>query len=157
MNARAAEWICKLLSAGGLVWCAGVSSWIWVTPIRSSGLSTYAWSSSGSGGVASSGVRTVPVEVVHTFADVSGLGAFPLVVPVLLAAFGTWAAWRNKKRALLLATAALLAFCVLAGFTIGGGYLLGGGAMLLALLTALSNPIGKRAPANTSIRHAAPD
>ena len=59
-------------------------------------------------------------------------------IPARAEQYGTWAAWRNKKRALLLATAALLAFCVLAGFTIGGGYLLGGGAMLLALLTAKS-------------------
>jgi hypothetical protein len=46
----------------------------------------------------------------------------------------TWAAWRNKKLVLLLATTALLAFCVLAAFSIGAGYILGGGAMLWALL-----------------------
>jgi hypothetical protein len=91
----------------------------------------------------------VPVEAVQTFADVSSLGAFPLVVPVLLAAFGTWAAWRSKKRALLLATAALLAFCVLAGFSIGGGYLVGGGAMLVGCLF-VSTPNRRMSPVGRS-------
>ena len=79
-------------------------------------------------------MRTVPVEVSHTFAEVSLWGALPLVVPVLLAALAMWAAWRNKRLALLVSTAALLAFCVLAGFSIGRGYVLGGGAMVWALL-----------------------
>jgi hypothetical protein len=134
MNARTSGRISKLLSTAGLVWCVGVSSWIWVTPIRSSGFSTQAWSSAGPAGTVSSGVRTVPVDVSRRFADISLLGAFPLAVPVMLAALATWAAWRNKKLLLLLATAALLAFCVLSGFSIGRGYVLGGGAMLWALL-----------------------
>ena len=133
MNARTSGRISKILSAAGLLWCVGVSGWIWVTPIRSSGFGTQAWSSSSAGSV-SSGVRTVPVEVSRRFADVSLLGAFPLVVPVLLAALATWAAWHNKKLVLLLTTGALLTFCVLAGFSIGGSYLLGGGALLWALL-----------------------
>jgi hypothetical protein len=75
--------------------------------------------------------------VSHRFSDVSRLGAFPLVVPVLLAAAATWAAWRNKRLALSLSTAALLAFCILAGFSVGGGYIVAGAAMLLALLARL--------------------
>jgi hypothetical protein len=134
MNARTSGRISKLLSAAGHLWCVGVSGWIWVTPIRSSGFSTQAWSSSEPSSTFSSGVRTVPVDVSRRFADISLLGAFPLAVPVLLAALATWAAWRNRKLVLLLATVALLAFCVLAAFSIGAGYVLGGGAMLWALL-----------------------
>lgn len=134
MHARVSARISTILAAAGLIWCAGVSIWIWVTPIRSSGFSTLAWSSSDSRGTVSSGEQTVPVEVSRRFSDVSLLGAVPLAVPVLLAAAATWAAWRNKKLALSLSTAALLAFCILAGFSIGGGYIVGGAAMLWALL-----------------------
>jgi hypothetical protein len=134
MNAKTSGRISKLLAAAGLLWCVSVSGWIWVTPIRSSGFSTQAWSSSGSAGTVSSGVRTVPFDVSHRFAEVSGLGAFPLVVPVLLAASATWATWRKNRLGLALATSAFLAFCVLAGFSIGPAYILGGGAMIWALI-----------------------
>ena len=137
MNTRVSARISTILSAAGLLWCAGVSVWIWVTPIRSSGFSMQAWSSSGPAGSVSSGARTIPREVSHRFSEVSRLGVFPLVVPVLLAAAATWAAWRNKRLALSLSTVALLAFCVLAGFSIGQGYIVGGGAMLCALLVRL--------------------
>ena len=129
--------IAKLLSAFGLLWCLGMSVRIWVTPIRSSGVSMQAWSTSSADGTVSSGARPVPVETSRRFADISRWGAVPLVVPVLLAALATWGAWRDKRLALGLSTAALLAFCVLAGFSIGTGYLWGGTAMLWALLIRL--------------------
>lgn len=137
MNAKTSAWIAKLLSAAGLLWCVGVGIVIWVTPIRSTGFGARAWSSSTSGDVSgnvSSGVQTVPVESVRRFADISLFGPLPLIVPVVLAAFGTWAAWRNRRLPLLLATAALLVFCFVTGFSIGRGYVLGGGALLWALL-----------------------
>ena len=88
------------------------------------------------------------MEVSRRFAEVSRLGALPLIVPVLLAALATWAVWYDKKRALLLATAALLVFCVLAGFSIGPGYVPGGGAMLWALLVRFdAEPIKPSVPA----------
>lgn len=137
MKAQNSGRMSKLLSAAGLVWCVSVSGWIWVTPIRSSGFSSQVWSSSGSSGTVSSGVRTVPFDVSHRFADVSALGAFPLIVPVLLAASATWAAWRKSRLGLLLATTLFLAFCVLAGFSVGPAYILGGGAMIWALIVLL--------------------
>ena len=132
MSAR----ISRLLSIAGLLWSAGVGVWIWVTPIRSSGVSTTSWSASGPAGV-SSGVETVPFEDSRRFADNSRLGALPLVVPVVLAAWATWAAWRNSRLSLSLSTGALVAFCILAGFSIGRGYLPAAGAMVWALLVRL--------------------
>ena len=79
----------------------------------------------------------MPVEGSRRFSEVSRLGAFPLVLPVLLAALATWVAWRNRRLALSLATAALLAFCVLTGLSMGWGYLPGAGAMLWALIVCL--------------------
>ena len=95
-------------------------------------------------------MRTVPFEESRRFADISRLGAVPLVVPVLLAALGTWAAWRNRRLALWLSTAALLAYCVLAGFSIGLGYVLGGGAMLWASLVGLDAESEEEPSAPTS-------
>lgn len=126
--------IATALAAAGFAWCVGVSVWIWVTPIRSSGFRTEAWSSWGPDGAVSAGARTVPFAGTHRFSERSLLGPLPLVVPVLLAGCAAWAAWRNRKITLSVATGALLAFCLLAGFSIGRGYIPGGGLMLWALL-----------------------
>jgi hypothetical protein len=74
------------------------------------------------------------------------LGAFPLVVPVLLAASAMWAAWRKHRLGLLLATSAFLAFCLLAGFSVGPAYILGGGAMIWALIVLLDVQPDGRTP-----------
>ena len=139
MKAKTSKYLSTLLAAVGLLWCVGIGSYLWMTPIRSSGVSTQGWSSSDAAGTGSSGVVSVPVETSRSFAEVSRTGALPLVVPVLLAALATWAAWQNKKLALSLATAALLAFCLLAGFSIGPGYVVGAGAMLWALLVRVDD------------------
>jgi len=134
MKATAAGRVSKFLSAAGLLWCISIGIWIWVTPIRSSGVSTQTWWSAGDDGVVSSGERTVPFDSYRRFADSSRLGALPLLMPVMLATLATWAAWRNKQLLLSLTTALLLAFCVLTGFSIGTGYFPAAGAMLWALL-----------------------
>ena len=134
MKAIAAGRVSKFLAAAGLLWCISIGIWIWVTPIQSSGVSTQTWWSVGADGVVSSGERTVPFESYRRFADLSRLGALPLLIPVMLATLGVWAAWRNKQLLLSLTTAMLLVFCVLAGFSIGRGYFPAAGAMLWALL-----------------------
>jgi hypothetical protein len=125
----------RLLAAAGFLWCIGVGIWIWVTPIRYSGVSSQTWSTSTSRGSTSAVVRTVPFTETRRFADVSLLGPLPLAIPVVLAGLAAWTIWRRKTFLLmLLPTAALLLFCFIAGFSIGRAYVPAGGVMLLALL-----------------------
>jgi len=151
MNHRRSRQISKILATTGLAWCVGVSTWIWITPIRSSGFRAEAWSTSWLAGTVFSGARTVPFEASYRFTEISLFGPLPLAVPVVMAGWATWAAWGNKRVALSLATAGLLAFCLLAGFSIGPAYVPAGGAMVWAglALSASSRSEGRaRAPAD---------
>jgi hypothetical protein len=134
MNANRGFVTAKLLSMGGLVWCITIGLFIWFTPIRSSGVSTITWSSSGSSGGTSAVQQTVPIETTRRFADISLFGPVPLLIPVLLAGLATWGVWRRRRIAALIATALLLVFCFLAGFSIGPGYVVGAGAIVWSVL-----------------------
>lgn len=59
----------------------------------------------------------------QTFADVSALGATPLVVPVVLAALGLWCARTVRPRALVAIGLTLAALSLVTGFSIGAAYL----------------------------------
>ena len=124
----------NLLAAAGFLWTIGVGVWIWMTPVRLSGVSSEAFASS-TAGVTSSVVRTVLVEETRRFADVSLLGPVPLMMPAVLAGLAAMAVWRRKSLLLmLLPTATLLVFCFIAGFSIGAAYVPAGGAMVLAVV-----------------------
>ena len=138
MNVSTSRRLSTLLAAGGLVWSIGVSSWIWVSPIRQSGTRTMAWSYTDVAGAQSSGgIQTVPFDESHRFAEVSLLGATPLVIPVLLAGWGAYAAWRNRRLQLGVSAGLLAAFCVLAGFSIGPAFFLSAAGIVLAFVARL--------------------
>lgn len=81
--------------AVALAWCVGAGWWIWVSPV-------VPWPP-----VAPAGAAAAESQ---TFADVSALGATPLVVPVVLAAFALWSAWTVRRRALVATGLTIAAF-----------------------------------------------
>jgi hypothetical protein len=111
-------WRCRVAPALAtlcLAWCVGIGFVIWFTPTRYSGVND--------------GLVTT---VERSFSEVSGSGALPLVIPVLVAALGTWGAWRGR-RALLIGSAVLLViFTVVSGFSVGRAYVPATGLQLLA-------------------------
>lgn len=84
-----------VIAALAVAWCVSIGIWLWVRP----------WAP---------GV---------SFADISALGAVPLVVPVAIAALGAWGAWRQRWWPLVLSTTLMLLFVVFAGFSIGRAYI----------------------------------
>lgn len=96
------------LAASSLVWCMVAGWWIWVTPV---------------GG--------------NPFADVSLFGPAPLIVPALLAALATWAAWRRRRGWLVVATLLACVFTFASGFSIGGFYLPAAAALVFATLVGV--------------------
>ena len=137
MNANTSRRLSTVLATAGLVWTIGISIWIWAVPIRSSGIRYTASSYTKAGVTVSSGIQSVPFQQTRRFADVSLLGATPLVVPVLLAAWGAFAAWRNRGWQLAVSTGLLAVFCFLGGFSIGSGYLPGAAGLVLAAVVRL--------------------
>ena len=125
MSIKSARLVSTLSAGLALLWCLLVGAWIWMTPIR------YA-------GSRSSGTETIPFEEFLTFAQASRLGVLPLVVPVLLAALATWAAWKERGLPLALSTVALVAFTIVSGFSIGVAYLVATAAVLCAWLIRLN-------------------
>jgi len=106
-----------------LAWCIVVGFVIWFTPMhytRTSG-----------------GIQTV---VERPFSDVSGNGALPLVIPVVIAGLGAWGAWRGRRVALGTSALLLAAFTVISGFSIGAAYVGASGFQLLA--TGLAAVLG---------------
>jgi hypothetical protein len=123
------RWLSTLLVTGSLVWCFVVDWRIWVTPVR------YLHYSS---------AEPAPRYIYHSFSEVSGLGVEPLVIPIILVALATWAAWR--QRTLLLGTLTLVfaAFSFITGFSIGAAYVPGVSALLVAtLLSAVPHVIAR--------------
>ena len=85
------------------------------------------------------GARAVERVEYRLISDISEFGILPLVVPVLLAAWATWAACRQRILALAVATVIFLVFCFIAGFSIGGAYVpVGLGLVIATLLGMLS-------------------
>ena len=99
-------WVPPMLSALGLAWCAVAGVSIWFTPKRYSGMS-----------------NGVPAVWEPSFSEVSGLGAVPLLIPVLFAALAAWAAWRGRPVTLGVAALLLAVFTFITGFSIGGAYI----------------------------------
>ena len=58
-----------------------------------------------------------------SFSEVSGLGAVPLVIPILFAGLAAWAARRGQRVALGVAALLLTVFTFISGFSIGGAYI----------------------------------
>ena len=107
--------IAPALSTICLAWCVVVGFVIWSTPMRYVGTS---------GGVSTT--------IDRPFSEVSGNGALPLVIPVLIAALGTWGAWRGRRVLLGVSALLLAVFTFISGFSIGGAYLIPTGVQLLA-------------------------
>lgn len=123
------QFAATIVAAGAFVWSLIVGGMIWSTPVRFSGV-VWATSPTGQG-------QFERVEY-RSFSDISALGVVPLVVPVLLAGWATWAAWQQRTLGLAIATLIFFAFCFLAGFSIGGEYVpLGFGLLAAALLGML--------------------
>jgi len=108
-------WVPPMLSALGLAWSglAGVS--IWITPMRYSGTSA-----------------GVPAVWERSFSDVSPLGAFPLLIPVLFAGLRTWVACRGRRVTLGVAALVLAVFTFITGFSIGAAYIPAAGLLIVA-------------------------
>lgn len=113
------NWLAPLLSSMSLAWCVLIAGWIWVTPIRYEGVS-----------------NGVPAVRYQTFSEVSHFGPAPVIVPVLIAAIGAWAAWRSHRVVLGFAAFLLAVFTFISGFSIGRGYLPASGLLLLAAVLA---------------------
>ena len=97
------------LSTISLAWCVVIGFWIWFTPIGQS----------------------------RSFSDVSLFGPAPLIMPVLIAAVATWAAWRSRRGVVGFAALLLAVFTFISGFSIGSGYLPASGLLLLAAVLAM--------------------
>ncbi len=111
-----------------LTWCLFAGLYIWFNPVRYSGIHS-----------------GVPTTVDVPFSEVSGTGALPLVVPVLIAGVGSWGAWRGRRIVLAGSALLLAVFTVISGFSIGGAYLPASGLQLLAVgLAALLGSGGLR-------------
>ena len=113
-----------ILATVSLTWCVVVGIWIWVAPIKYIGVRV------------SLGQPDVHMEEYRSFSDVSQWGAAPLIVPIVLAAFATWAAWTGRKVFLALATVFIAGYAFVAGFSIGRAY--HPAVVILVLATAIS-------------------
>lgn len=109
INGTWRNWLVPLLSTMSLAWCVVIGVWFWFTPI----------------------------DRFRSFSDVSLFGPAPLIVPVLIAAVATWAAWRNRRGVLGFAALLLAVFTSISGFSIGSGYLPASGLLVLAALLAM--------------------
>lgn len=100
--------LAPLLSTLSLAWCVVVGFWVWFTPFGS-----------------------------RSFSDVSLFGPAPLILPVVIAAVATWAAWQSRRGVLGFAALLLAVFTFISGFSIGSGYLPASGLLLLAAVLAM--------------------
>jgi hypothetical protein len=124
-----------IVAAISLVWCLVVGARIWTTPVRFSGVE---WT------MGSAGARAVERVECRSFSNISGLGIAPLVVPILVAGWATWAAWRHRMRELTVATVIFLTFCFVAGFSIGGAYVPIGLGLVAATLLGMLGRVTMR-------------
>jgi len=105
-----------------MAWCALMGLRIWWTPITGSG-------------VGSDGVQFVTTE---PFSETSYFAAAFLLVPVLIAAVGTCAAWQRAPVVVGIAAVLLATFSFITGFSIGSAYQMPAGVLMLAaFLTAI--------------------
>ena len=79
------------------------------------------------------------------FAEVSALGAVPLLVPTAMAALVAWCAWRQRPAAATGVAVLSLIYSFVTGFSIGGaywlpGFILMGSASLAIVAAAFESP-----------------
>jgi hypothetical protein len=127
------HWLARGLAAAALVWCAGLGIWLWVTPIRSHGVTVF--SEASPDGTTYRG--PFAVERTQSFSEISALGALPLLVPALIAGVGLWGAWRRRTKTMAVSAGIMAIFCVIAGFSIGRGYLPAAAALVWATIANL--------------------
>src|SRR5579872_1380210 len=113
------SWAAPILAATSAIWCAVIGWRMWFTPVRYLVV----------GGVAG------PALDHKFFSDVSGFGALPLIVPVLIAIVATYAALRGLLQVLALLMVLFAVFAFITGFSIGGAFL-PAAALLLATVLA---------------------
>jgi hypothetical protein len=82
--------------------------------------------------------KTVQTERYERFQDRSGNGAFPPVIPVVLASLATAVALARKGLVLLVLALMMLAYGVITGFSIGAAYLPAGAVLVVAAGIALA-------------------
>jgi hypothetical protein len=117
---REVSLIARAIAVLAVAWCVGIGVWLWVTP----------WSP---------GV---------SFADVSMLGAVPLVIPVGIAFVGAWGTWRRRWWPVVLSMVMMTAFVFLAGFSIGAAYTPAAGALAWALAAQVDSNSERRRTMN---------
>jgi hypothetical protein len=124
-------WVAPILASISAVWCVVIGFWIWFTPIGHSGIG---------------GSSRQEQYVVHyqSFADISHLGALPLIIPTALAVLATCAAWRGFRAGLGVSAFLFAGFTFIAGFSIGGAYLPAAVFLILATLLAMLLGSGKQ-------------
>jgi hypothetical protein len=74
----------------------------------------------------------------ESFASISAFGPAPLILPVVLAAIGAWAAYRRHRLLLVVVTAVITLYAFITGFSIGLAYLPAVAALVAASIVALS-------------------
>ena len=125
MGALQAVRLSVVAAAASFVWCLLVGVLIWNSPVVSTGIEFRQ---------DAEGTETFERVEERAFWDHSTLGVVPLVIPVLLAAWALWAAWRRTTPGLAVATLCLLVYCIVTGFSIGGAYMPAGLGLLVATL-----------------------
>jgi hypothetical protein len=121
--------VSPMLATATLLWCLFVGWWIWITPVRYVGLVSDPEDPD----------KSVQAEKYERFGSVSGLGATPLVIPVLLSGVATLAAWMKRPLMLFSLGLVLLVYGFVTGFSIGSAYMPAGGVLLLAALLAFAS------------------
>jgi hypothetical protein len=140
-----AWWVAPVLAATAVVWCAVSGYRFWFTPVRY---------------LVVGGVPGRPLQRAfeyRPFAEVSGYGALPLIVPVFIAIIATYAAFRGLRLVLALSMILFVVFTFITGFSIGGAYLPCAGLLALSTVFAFAvspKPEGRSVDAQL---HAAPD
>jgi hypothetical protein len=124
--ARWRLWVASCLAVASLTWCLVVGLVIWFGPVTSMEATS------------TSGGEAVTRQVDVPFSSISGCGALPLIIPVLIAALATWAALTRHTIVLGVAAGLLAGFAFLAGFSIGAAYLPPSAMLILAAAAAFA-------------------
>jgi hypothetical protein len=120
------------LAAAVVLWCLWIAARVWTTPFVVNDIVV----EQGPDG----SLVTRRVQKTHFFADVSGLGMVPLLIPVFLACGAAFTAWHRAPDLLAVAVVLFFAYVYVTGFSIGGAYVRPGltlaGALVLELVWA---------------------
>lgn len=106
----------RILATVGLLWSVWAGVRIWTTPVVTHRVAMVAEGSN------EERVSSQPFREAQRFAEVSPLGALPLLIPVALAALAVFGAWIRESFSLTLGAVLLLGYSFVTGFSIGGAY-----------------------------------